>query len=102
MQRRFVTKRGSRRFRERDFERVSLKPAPMHRHRERLARVMRISFDLGSLQSGRDDWSLRLVDPFLDPMHRAELRRERALALKIAREAQGRPQKLRPLLPDGS
>ncbi len=88
MQRRFVTKRGSRRFRGRDFERVSLKPAPTHRYRERLARVMQISFDLESLQSGLDEWSRRLDDAWIGPALRAELQAERRLALRISRVAE--------------
>lgn len=88
MLRRFVTKRGSRRFRERDFERVSLKPPPTHRYRVRLVHVMQISFDLESLQSGRDEWSRRLDDAWIGPVLRAELQAERRLALRISRAAE--------------
>lgn len=86
--RRFTTKRGSQRFRTRDFERLSLKPPPTHRFRARLSRVMQISFDLESLQSGRDEWSRRLDDAWIGPVLRAELQAERRLALRIARAAE--------------
>lgn len=87
MVRRFLTKRGSQRFRMRDFERLSLKPPPSHRFRARLSRVMQISFDLESLQSGRDEWSRRLDDVSIGPVLRAEIQAERRLALTIAQAA---------------